>query len=203
MKPIAFLSLLATILAGGAVHGRLSGRWTEFVGPGGSPLNAITESIGDWKPGAAIQLDARETAFQTSAVHRTFIHQPTGRSLVVSLTSGRPAVVAVHTPDVCYVGSGFEPTSTARRVTVNDSTLWTCDFQKNDERIRVYWGWSESGVWEAPDAPRWKFARAPVLYKLYVVHMLTPDDALNLSPDSLRIASDLLDTIGQRIRNGE
>ena len=40
-------------------------------------------------------------------------------------------------------------------------------------RLRIYWGWSATGSWTAPDNPRLAFARFPVLYKLYVLREAT------------------------------
>ena len=35
--------------------------------------------------------------------------------------------------------------------------------------IRVFWGWSDNGIWKAPDNPRLAFRGQPYLFKLYVV----------------------------------
>jgi hypothetical protein len=35
--------------------------------------------------------------------------------------------------------------------------------------LRIFWGWNASKGWSAPEQPRWKFADAPALCKLYVI----------------------------------
>jgi hypothetical protein len=51
--------------------------------------------------------------------------------------------------------------------------FWTARFRKSasptHEDLRIYWAWNAQGAWEAPGSPRLKFARFPVLYKLYVI----------------------------------
>ncbi len=203
MKPLAFLTLLAALVATGWLHGHCSGRWDARVGEVPQILQSIVKA-GDWEGGKTLQIDAREIAFQTSAEHRVFMHKPTGRYVVLSLTTGRPAVVAVHTPDVCYLGSGFQAMTRAKRMTVptkfGDAQLWCCDFQKNEERLRVYWAWATDELWQAPDSPRWDFARAAQLRKLYVVHPVNADDDLTPNDDSLKTAAALLEAVGESSR---
>ena len=38
----------------------------------------------------------------------------------------------------------------------------------NPGKLRVYWSWDCKDAWIAADNPGWKFAAAPVLYKMYV-----------------------------------
>ncbi|QVL30412.1 exosortase-associated EpsI family protein [Telmatocola sphagniphila] len=203
MKPQAFFILAIVLVGSSLVHGHYSGRWEDFteIRP---VLNQLPEHMGDWTPGNFLKIDSRELAFQSSAEHRIIRHVPSNRNIVLSLTSGRPAVVAVHTPDVCYVGSGFQAMTQARRVEVpteqGPATLWCCDFQKNEERIRVYWSWSDGSRWQAPDSPRWQFARTLRLWKLYVVHPLETGDDWTVNEDSLNSASPLLNALSAAIR---
>src|SRR5262249_38370793 len=51
--------------------------------------------------------------------------------------------------------------------------FWVRRFAKNESAVpvnlRILYGWSAAGTWEAADNPRLAFARHPFLYKLYVV----------------------------------
>jgi hypothetical protein len=60
--------------------------------------------------------------------------------------------------------------------------FWCADFEWQQPsgtatRIRTYWGWSNDGIWKAPDYPRYQFAGSQVLDKLYVIRPVTPSDS--------------------------
>src|SRR5207244_9729177 len=106
----------------------------------------------------------------------TYTHRKSGRSFVMSLTVGHPGLTAVHTPEYCYRGSGYEVAGPIETRGVNGpapGTLWTTAFRKataaNTDQLRIFWAWSAGGPWEAPDHPRLHFMGRPALYKLYVV----------------------------------
>ena len=47
-------------------------------------------------------------------------------------------------------------------------TLWTARFLKGTgvaSDLRLYWGWSTGGSWQASANPRWQFGGEPFLYK--------------------------------------
>src|SRR5690349_20084084 len=87
---------------------------------------------------------------------------------------GRSGNMAVHTPEVCYRGAGFELREQPAPVALYDaagSQMWSATFAKNTgpiSRLRLYWAWNSQGEWQAATAPRWEFRREPFLYKLYV-----------------------------------
>ena len=100
---------------------------------------------------------------------------------MVTIISGIPGSVSTHTPDVCYVGSGYKCLRGPRKETIDlpgggTAEVYVADFEKKTatkaDRVRVRWAWSTDGTWIAPDNPRWQFAKqlnaVPVLYKLYV-----------------------------------
>ena len=41
-----------------------------------------------------------------------------------------------------------------------------------DTDVRIFWSWYANGSWQAPESPRWAFARQPYLVKLYVLREL-------------------------------
>lgn len=191
------LILVAALLAAGALgHGAVVQRWTVFA-----PDPALTERLhawevrhGDWVP-TVVPVDL-PTHERSRATARRYVSSAGGRSAVVTLISGIPGSVATHTPDVCYVSSGYRTLRGPLKQTLELSdgrtaTIYTADFEKKTaskhDRVRVRWAWTADGQWVAPDRPRWHFARrlgdVPVLYKLYVTTPLPAFDAEARSPE--------------------
>ena len=57
--------------------------------------------------------------------------------------------------------------------------LWVRRFEKLSGvpvNLRLLYGWSSAGSWQAPDYPRWKFAGGPLLFKMYVARELARQD---------------------------
>jgi hypothetical protein len=148
-------------------------------------LHALEVRFGDWQPTEVpTEMPTNE---RSTATARRYVSASGGQSAVVTLISGIPGSVSTHTPDVCYVGSGYRTLRGPRKETAElpggpAVTYYTADFEKKTatraERVRVRWAWSTDGAWIAPDNPRWQFARqlnaVPVLYKLYLATPL-PD----------------------------
>jgi EpsI family protein len=77
----------------------------------------IPKSFGDWVEAPAYsnqvvnpQQQAQLEQLYTQMVARTFIHQPTGRRVMLSLAYGRDQSREnqVHKPEVCYPAQGFQ-----------------------------------------------------------------------------------------------
>ncbi len=91
--------------------------------------------------------------------------------------------MAVHTPDVCYRGAGFELAGEQAEQTVElgggagKAQLWSACFRQNGKaagtELRIWWAWNAGDGWQAPATPRLAFGGAPYLYKLYVVRETT------------------------------
>ena len=197
MKTSHFLSAVLLFALGGAVHGMFTHRWSETAleTAGDDLLSKVAEPVGEWKPGQFFPINANDVPKKTETVSRQFAHEKTGRTLVVSLTSGVPGIVAAHTPDVCYLGSGYKLKSAVTRDSVplpggGAAAFYVADFQKTTatgaETVRVRWAWSAGGTWDAPDYPRLFYARRqlrlPVLYKLYVVNTVDETDLTKADP---------------------
>jgi hypothetical protein len=113
--------------------------------------------------------------------------------ITVILMCGRADHMAIHTPDICYRGAGFDiigdpvaikvgiaatssPPMTGRTDADGKSiaNLWSARFRQQSraaaQQLAIYWTWSADGNWQAPSSPRWTFAGESFLYKLYVVH---------------------------------
>ena len=68
------------------------------------------------------------------------------------------------------------------------------------ETIRVRWAWTADGNWQAPDYPRWLFARAPILYKFYLVHPLTEENDLTREDPYRKFAAALMPALSRQLR---
>jgi hypothetical protein len=199
------------LVAGGAVHGMWTHRWstTGARDAGVDLLGGLDAPVGDWNPGPAVPVAERDIPKGTKATSRQFVNDKLGKRLVVSVTSGVPGVVAAHTPDVCFLGSGYRLKSPPSRQTIplaggGSVTFYLADFEKTTaggtEGVRCRWAWTADGTWHAPDYPRLFFAKSqinlPVLYKLYVVHALGDED-LTKSDPYRTFAADLAVALGR------
>lgn len=188
-------TLAGLIAAGALVHGAVTQRWAVFA-----PDPAVTDRLHalevrhlDWQPTPVpTEMPTNE---RSTATARRYVSAPSGRSAVVTIISGIPGSVSTHTPDVCYVGSGYRCLRGPKKETIElpggAAEVYVADFEKKTatkvDRVRVRWAWSTDGTWVAPDNPRWQFAKqlnsVPVLFKLYVATPLpevdgdrTPED---------------------------
>jgi hypothetical protein len=168
------IAILALTLTAAAAHGVVTSRWTggRDVIP---TVPQFPSTIGDWT-GSDDETDADDPGM----IHftRKYTHSRLGRSVVVSLTAGHPGLTAVHTPEYCYRGSGYDVAGPIERRTADvkngpPATFWTTQFEKKTaagaERLRIFWAWSAGQGWAAPDHPRLHYLGKPSLYKLYVV----------------------------------
>jgi hypothetical protein len=188
------LTALALLAAGGLVHGLWTERWHGHldVELAAERLAACPVDVGDWK-GEEIELDRDELRQARVAGYwaRRFTRQHSEITVSAILLCGQPGPMAVHTPDVCYSGAGYELTAPPVRCTVDigagrPAEAWAGKFRKFEANVptylRVFWAWHGSDGWQAADFPRLKFARAGVLYKLYVLREL-PSNAERLPDD--------------------
>jgi Protein of unknown function (DUF3485) len=115
-------------------------------------------------------------------INRTYVDERTGARVDVLLVCGRPGPIAVHTPDVCYQGAGYHLEAAPATVSVETAPGQSARFLmgrfvKEDvarpEPLRIYWGWSAAGNWDAADDPRLHYAWYPALYKMYIIHPMS------------------------------
>ena len=174
--------VVAGLIAGAAVvHGAVTQRWGVFAPDAAQTdrLHALEVRFDDWRSEKVdTEMPTNERSIATA---RRYISPANSHSCVVTIISGIPGSVSTHTPDVCYVGSGYRCLRGPRKETLElpdgrTVTHYVADFDKRKagqvDRARVRWAWSTDGTWVAPDSPRWQFAKqlnaVPVLYKLYV-----------------------------------
>jgi hypothetical protein len=171
---------VVALLACGLVHGL----WTDRWGPPGDAtavaarFDSLPLTVGDWQ-GEGVPASARETQGLSGYLARRYANRQTGDVVTLALMCGRPRVVSIHTPDVCYAASGYE-VSTPGKVTPASPgppvEFWTTEMVRTraaeQTRLRIFYAWNATGDWVAPDNPRVAFAGTPVLCKLYLLREL-------------------------------
>jgi hypothetical protein len=217
MKPRLIHMFVAIAILGvsGLVHGMWTHRWTTLSVTGGmNLLEPLSGDVGDWQADEIINIDPAEIPAKAECHSRRFMPLKTGRPVVVSVTSGTPDVVAVHTPDVCYLGAGYKLKGDVTRQSIaygegKTATFWVGDFIKTtalaSETVRVRWSWTIDGDWQAPNYPRlvygMSFARAPNLYKLYIVQPLSEDEDLSREDPYRKFVGDLIPHLNRQLQH--
>ncbi|MGH7171108.1 MAG: exosortase-associated EpsI family protein [Gemmataceae bacterium] len=174
--------VLVVVMASGIAHGLWSGRWNASDGPqrAAARLARLPMAVGDWD-GRTGDLDARQMSVAELSGARVceYVNRRTGSVVSTLLVCGRPGPVSVHTPEICYVGRGYELAGAKSRYgnpSLAGAEFWVCDFQKSQtatpDRLRIFYAWSSNGALSAPENPRLTFFREPALYKLYVTRKL-------------------------------
>jgi hypothetical protein len=174
------IAAVVAVLLTGVVHGVWTDRWSTLEAATTARLECLPMTLGDWK-GQDVEIDRRFLGPVTGCIHRRYVNQRNGVAVSLTLVSGRPGPVAIHTPDVCYVASGFRPASAEKFVPRLDPSLPAAEFMtaqfvksKSAEQtnLRVFWSWNADGRWVVADTPRFAFAPYRVLYKLHLVREL-------------------------------
>lgn len=193
---LTVLAVLGLIGATTAAHGLASGRWAEKAVPS---IPEVPKVLGAWR-GEDQKSDLNDP--EQANLTRKYVHARTGKTVVISLTVGHPGLTAVHTPEFCYRGSGYDvggavEVRTVPGIAPDQARFWTTTFRKNApggaDSLRILWAWSADGPWSAPDYPRLRFMGKSSLYKLYIVCSDGPDAP---TPDQLdEFLTALLDTL--------
>jgi hypothetical protein len=97
-------------------------------------------------------------------------------AITVILMCGRAGHMAVHTPDICYRGAGYEMAGEPakfRLAAPGAFEFWSATFRQPAKAggpdLEIYWTWRADDSWLAPTSPRLTFGGQPYLFKLYVV----------------------------------
>jgi hypothetical protein len=200
-RPAPVFTALVLVAFAGLAHGLATSRWhrSAALERALARVADVPLRIGSWQ-GHALPTDPEVFAQARAEAYWMRRYQETGtaRAVTVILMCGRPGPLAVHTPDVCYRGAGYEMAGSAASldVSLKDGTkgqLWTAVFSKEQGmaggQLRLFWMWNADGQWQAPASPRMAFAGRSALYKLYVVRELAGAEPLSADPT--------LDFIGQ------
>lgn len=165
------------VLAGGVAYGILTHRWTrnDDVAEAAAKLPQLPKTIGDWtSEDHKIEQRILDQAGAAGYLSRTY--HLGGHQVSVMILCGSPGPISLHPPTVCFTSAGWE-LNNQRRTTVSVEknelgTFQAGNFQKPTTtgplEMTTYWAWNHDGKWQAPDRPRYAFADAPHLYKIYV-----------------------------------
>ncbi len=189
MKPLLAPPLVAgaIVVTLGIVHGLATDRW----GPSGrlerslASLERVPASFGDWVgEDVGHEPEAMARAGIQGAVHRRYRHTRTREEVSFLLVCGRGGPISVHTPEVCYGGAGYVPIGGTKYSEIDlgeaGKHLFRIDRfampgDVSPVQLEVYLAWSRDGrTWQSPENARLSLARAPALYKLYVVREFLP-----------------------------
>ncbi len=175
-----FFALLAASGADAVLNRGLND--PEAVRTAAARLNLIPEQIGLWTSSPE-EIDEREKRLAGigGSLRRTYRHAENGYVVSMTVLCGASGPMSVHPPTACFEGVGYELSSGPTVVTFKDadgggafdSVLNRATFRLHDatssDIVRVLWGWSDNGIWKAPENPRLTFRGQPYLFKLYVV----------------------------------
>src|SRR5262245_54451671 len=106
------LTVLAVTLvaANGLIHGLWSDRWSEAeeLRDAAERLGRVPLTVGAWQ-GEDMEMDPKHRAVGEirGYVLRRYIRRQDKTAVSLLVVCGRPGPIAVHTPDVCYRGAGF------------------------------------------------------------------------------------------------
>jgi hypothetical protein len=183
---LPILASVVILLAYGLAEGYWTDRWSLSQDLAQAPerLSQVPRYVGEWR-GEDQELDprqARQGEIRVSLMRR-YVHGGTGEVLTVLLVCGRPGPIAVHSPEVCLGGAGFELKGKPKRQKVvapglsGDDAFQVGSFHKPGaalpETFQLHWSWNSGGDWEVRKWPRLSFARKRLLYKLYVSRALS------------------------------
>jgi hypothetical protein len=186
---IVLMILAVPILVGyGVAEGVWTNRWhnSQAVQQAVDRLRLVPAIVGDWQ-GQDLELDhwQVEQGEIDGYLMRHYVNQVTGEGFTVLIVCGRPGPIALHPPDICYQGAGYQPAKPPQRVAIDaagvTAEFWQGDFRKPDapvpDRLDIRWSWSATGEWRASNSARMEFARHPALYKFYLVRKILGDNA--------------------------
>ena len=181
---------LAILLGTGVVHGLWSGRWGESpsVEAAAARLDQVPLTIGDWE-GVDREVSVEDyRRFDFAGMEtREYVNRRTGDRVTLSLVTGPPGPICVHTPEICYPGAGYEVVSEREPRSLDlgsdgSARFWDLRVGKSGpdgtDALSIYYAWSADGTWQAPGGePRLIYGGEPYLYKMYVIQGVESADA--------------------------
>ncbi len=197
-RNLAVAGALALIAVCGIVHGLWADRWqpSPALEEALTRVELVPLEIGDWKAETvAGDAEAFEQAGAQAYWTRWYTNTRKRQTVLAILMCGRAGRMAVHTPEVCYRGAGFElfdkPVATPLRAQegADLGTFNTARFVKASNLsspLRLYWSWNAGDGWRAPRSPRWEFRGRQFLYKLYVSHDQAPGNDQDAAAELLQ-----------------
>lgn len=173
-RAVSFVIAASVLMASGIVCHVLA-KDTAELDEAAARVADVPLNFADWR---GLEETSDEASFLMTGANgywtRTYVHEYRKDAVHVILMCGRPGRMAIHTPEVCYRGAGYELREEPSVVGIKEipgSQWWTGMFLKqasNPTRLQLFWAWNSRGDWEAATAPRWQYRGEPYLFKLYV-----------------------------------
>ncbi len=170
------------------IQGSWTDRWTQGTDKElvrlAERYQSIPTAIGTEWVGQDIPFSKQELAEAGAHAHisRAYRNSKTGDQITIYMICGYARDVAVHTPEYCYVGSGYEVESRPDHFAFataggdaddTNAEFWTSTFlkERGDGAIhqRILWAWDNGENWQAPHNPRLQFPGNSVLNKVYLI----------------------------------
>jgi hypothetical protein len=177
----ACVIFVAGTLGSGWVHGIFINRWgrSDELGIATAKLGReLPAVLGPWRLVKAHEVEPgiKEALGAAAILSGLYINDQTGDHVIVALLAGPSGPLSVHTPEICYAASDYELAGERQTWTVRDRreerhSLWEVHANARhatQPNLRVLYGWSRGGSWEAMRGPRFALAGMPVVYKLQV-----------------------------------
>lgn len=167
----------------GAVHGRLTNRWgpqTDML-EAARKLESTPKEIEGWELVREDPLSEGvvEMLQCSGYVNRTYRNEKTGDRISVVVLLGPAGPIAVHTPEICYSSRDYKITDQRTACEVGDSEkLWDLTLKSKgvvEAPLRVLYGWTNNGKWDATPDPRFAFGGRPFLYKIQMAGPVTQE----------------------------
>jgi len=183
LRTFSYLAAVTIVIASAIFQGRQTGRWStpaEFRDRM-ARIETVPMTIDDWD-GTPLTLDTRQLRVAEIQGYflRRYRNRRDGDVVTALLVGGRPGPIAVHTPEVCYAGAGYQASDPTSRLVLGPGRgtqpdeFRVAQLSKQEsvrpEHLRIFYAWSAGGAWRPSDNPRLEFAAATALYKLYVIH---------------------------------
>lgn len=196
------MSGILVLVFSGIVHGVWTDRWSDRsdLVQAAVALSDLPLVLGDWEGIDLEQGADRDTAL-AGTLSRRYTHRATGKVVSIYFGCGRSGPASVHTPEVCFAGSGYEverPMAIAvpQGANMPKGEFWTARFVKEKAAgrtsLRLFWAWNARGEWKVSDNPRVAFAGERLLHKLYLIREMSgPDEAADTDP-SIEFMRELL-----------
>jgi hypothetical protein len=214
MRFIPIASAFFVVGFSAMIHGRWTDRWTTpaLAADTTSKMAQVPMTVGEWD-GETVELaDPREVAGLYGNLYRRYVQRSTGNTVLVSLVWGRRGPIAIHTPDMCYVASGYEMTETPAKYVASEpiggssAEFFVTRFRKarpdSEENLRVFWAWNAGSGWKVADNPRIAFARHPILYKLYLIRSLNSTEETGQEDPCVAFMRDFLPELHKALSEG-
>lgn len=189
---VGVVLIVLTTIGQGFLTDRWGPSYSEQLELFAAALRKVPTRIGDWEVQQTTEMDPREreVAGAVGDLSRTYRNPHTQEVVSVYMICGPSRSVAVHTPDACYVSSGFRMADKIRPYTISfggtSGEFRTATFLKEDpsssQLLRVFWAWNATGQWESPEMPRLKYGGRIPLNKIYLIARSTSGEEVEASP---------------------